>query len=344
MTQVSKVQIPQCQITSQPSYNAVKIDIHNPQVNAPGNMQNPIQTPNNQNQVYSYPNTPIYEVPKQTIYKPEQKPAAKQPPAVKEVPVVPAPVVVTPPPAPKQETKPVEVKPAEVKAVEVKKPEVATPKVDVNEFITKLTSADFEKQANAMESIAEMTQKSPKQAVELLDVRVVDTLLGIMSKDTTKLEGPSAQQLQIREKIMTGKPVTEAEKAEANKITPMEQAERNKQYAIYTVAIMQKLYGSEVEKMNKTVVPLTEMPGAAGIVEQVKNNPNPMVRAAGLDALSYIQRPEYKQDLTTIFTIAQKDKDVNVQQAATKALEKLAKLAPAPVVNPTPAAQNVQKK
>jgi len=202
----------------------------------------------------------------------------------------------------------------------------------------------LEQQANTMEAIAEMAQVSPKQAAELLDVRVVDTLLGIMSKDSSKLEGPTAQQLQIREKIMSGKSVTEAEKAEANKITPMEQAERNKQYAIYTVAILQKLYGSEIEKINKTVVPITEMPGAAGIVEQVKNNPNPMVRAAGIDALSFIQRPEYKQDLTTLFTVAQKDKDVNVQQAATKALEKLAKLAPVPTTNPAPAAQSVEKK
>ena len=331
MTQIPAVQIPQCPIAPQPNYNAVKIDINNPQVNAPGCVQNPIQSSNNANQVYSYPQAPVYEMPKQSIYAPQQAQVVPQPPAVSEVPPVPAPVIVQPTVVKTPEVKAVEVKP---QPVEVKAPEVAAPKVDVNEFIAKLTASDLEKQANAMESIADMVQTSPQKATELLDTRVVDTLLGIMNKDTSKMEGPSAQQIQIREKIMSGKPVTDAEKVEANKITPMEKAERNKQYAIYTVAIMQKLYGSEIEKLNKTVVPLTELPGAAGVVEQVKNNPNPMVRVAGIDALSYIQRPEYKQDLTTLFTVAQKDQDKNVQQAAAKALDKLTK-ATAPAAQQT---------
>lgn len=394
----------------QPSYNAVKIDIHNPQVNAPACSQSPVQSQNCTAPIYSYPQAPIYEVPQQSIYKPKQEPV-EQPPAVQEVPSIPPPVIVpqvSSPTveAPKTETPKVEsvpapapvivavpsttvpavtpvaeatpvapatvteaapttdtavtetvssaapAKPAEVSApvlapeavsttaeaqkIEIKAPEAVEPKVDVNAFISKLTSSDYEEQATTMETIADMAQNSPDKATELLDVKVIDTLLGIMNQDSNKLTGPTAQQLEIRDKIMSGKPVTEAETAEANKVTPMELAERNKQYSIYTVAILQKLYASEIEKTNNTVVPMTELPGAAGIVEQVKNNPNPMVRASAIDALSYIQRPEYKQDLTTLFNIAQKDKDVNVQQAATKALDKLAKVADAPVSTPTP--------
>lgn len=371
MIQAPVTPVPQAPIAPQPSYNAVKIDIHNPQVNVPNYSQcqacAPVTAP-----VYEYPQAPVYEVPKQSIYTPTpQQPVVAQPPAVQELPSVPPPVIVQPtitqiPAAtipvasPAVDATPITTPttvtiaeptptttPAAVAApqtVEVKAPEVTTPQIDLNEFISKLTSPDYEVQASTMESIADLVQKSPQKATELLDVKVVDTLLNIMATDTSKLTGPTPQQLQIREKIMSGKPVTEAETAEANKITPMEQAERNKQYAIYTVAILQKLYGSEIEKMNNTVVPLTELPGAAGIVEQVKNNPNPMVRASGIDALSYIQRPEYKQDLTTLFTVAQKDQDINVQQAAKKALEKLAKIAdaptteaPAPVVTATAA-------
>lgn len=368
MMQIPITQTPQCQPpVVQPSYNAVKIDIHNPQVNAQGYSQNPIQSQSCTAPMYSYPESPIYEVPKQSIYNP-QTPAINQPPAVQELPSVPPPVVIAQTPAQPtvptvspiatpvatQETAPIasvavatpevvpaqatEVKTPEVapQTVEIKTPEVKTPRVDVNEFISKLTSPDYEVQATAMESIADMAQSSPEKATELLDVKVVDTLLGIMSADSSKLTGPTPQQLQIREKIMNGKPVTEAETAEANKVTPMEQAERNKQYSIYTVAILQKLYGSEIEKLNNTIVPLTELPGAAGIVEQVKTNPNPMVRASALDALSFIQRPEYKQDLTTLFTVAQKDKDVNVQQVATKALAKLAQVADVQTVPATP--------
>jgi len=375
MIQTPPVQIPQQYIPAQPNYNAVKIDINNPQVNTPGSYSCP-QTPPPVPVYQSIPTVPVYEMPKQSIYAPQQN--FNQPAAIQEMPAVPAPVVVPPsavaeikeeeipaaapvivapepvvvPAAPVPTpavTAPVEASvaapveplvqavPVEVPAqkVEVQAPEQIKPQVDINEFIKNLTNPDFEVQANAMESIADLAQNQPQKATELLDVKVIDTLLGIMQSDSSKLEGPTAQQLQIREKIMSGKPVTEVETAEANKITPMEQAERNKQYSIYTVAILQKLYGSEIEKMSNSVVPLTELPGAAGVVEQIKANPNPMVRAAGIDALSYVQRPEYKQDLTTLFSIAQKDKDVNVQQAATKALEKLAQV-PNPVVAEQP--------
>lgn len=337
---------PAFSLVSQPSYNAVKIDIHNPQVNAPNTpsipsppKNDPVTAP-----IYgSIPTASVYEVPKQSVYEPQAN--FNQPPTAPAMPSIPAPVIVTPSiktnapieakkeeistPAPIQAPAS-ESKAAPAQTVEVKAPEEIKPTVDVNAFIAKLTNPDYKEQANAMELIADMAQTQPQKATELLDVKVIDSLLNIMQADSSKLEGPTPQQLQIREKIMSGKPVTEPETVEANKISPMELAERNKQYAIYTVAILQKLYGSEIEKTNNAVVPLTELPGAAGIVEQIKSNPNPMVRASGIDALSYIQRPEYKQDLTTLFTVAKNDKDANVQQVATKALEKLAQVADAP--------------
>lgn len=360
MTQVSSIQSPQYplkirNVTVQPSYNAVKIDIHNPQVNAPGCAQNPITEPNYTSQVYDYPKAPIYDIPKQSVYGPkpevtaETKPETKvevTPAAVKEVPTIPPPVIVqtpapvqavTPVASKKDDTKTTAEKPAEAKKIEVKTPEAISPSVDINGFISKLNNPDYEVQAKTLASIAEMAQVSPVQASELLDVRVVDTLLGLMNKDTSKLEGPSAKQIQLRADITSGKKVSDADLAEANKITPMEQAERNKQFAIYTVATLEKLYSSEIEKLSKNVVPLTELPGAAGIVEQIKNNANPMVRASGIDALSYLQRPEYKTDLTTIFTVAKNDKDANVQNAASKALAKLATIASIQAAAQTPA-------
>jgi len=371
-------------ITIQPSYNAVKIDIHNPQVNAPTNTksqnQQQEQTPQKSSVYESIPKASIYEVPTKSLYESDK--SGKIPAAMKEAPAVPAPVVIAPiataapqpvatslsgpitvtspiapvapissvaavapaSPAVITQTQTQTQTPAPPKTVEVQDPEKITPKIDINEFINKLINPDFEQQANAMESIADLAQNKPKEATEFLDVKVIDSLLGIMQKDSTKLVGPNSKQLQIREKIMSGKSVSPAETAEANKITPMELAERNKQYAIYTVAILQKLYGSEVEKLSNSVVPLTELPGAAGVVEQVKKNPNPMVRAAGIDALSYIQRPDYKQDLTTIFTVAKKDKDENVQKVAAKALEKLAQVATPPVTPQVPTAPQTQPK
>lgn len=325
-----------------PQYNAVKIDIHNPSVNVPNNQPQMAAAP--APSAYDMPKASAYEMPQQSVYGPQTN--FNQPPAAQETipsPVqVPAPVIVppqivqapvTPPPAPAVEAKPeapaaapAPVAQAPVAPVEVKAPEADLPKVDVNAFAAQLKDADYDVQAKAMESMAELAEKAPAQATELLDENVINSLLGIMEKDSSQLTGPTENQLAIREKIIAKQPVTPEEEAEANKISPMEQAERNKSYSMYTTAILQKLYASEIEKMHNTVVPMTELPGAVGIVEQLKTNQNPMVRATAVDALSYIQHPQYKQDLTTLFTIAQKDQDANVKEAATKALENLAKI------------------
>ena len=319
MMQIPTLQTPQ---SLAPSYNAVKIDVHNPQVNVPGYVPTQgITSP------YTVPTGSVYELPQQSVYGPQQNVNAPQ--VVQEAPPVPQPVIVTPTVTQTPANQP----------VNVKAPEPATTQVDLNAFLGKLSSENFEEQANAMESIADLAQNSPQKATELLDVKVIDSLLNIMNKDSSKLAGPTPKQLELREKIINKQTVTDAESAEANTITPMEQAERNKQYAMYTTAILQKLYASEIKKLNNAAVPLTELPGAAGIVEQVKNNPNPMVRASGIDALSYIQAPEYKQDLTTLFTISQKDKDTNVQEAAKKALEKLAQVEVAPSATASAPAQ-----
>ena len=95
---------------------------------------------------------------------------------------------------------------------------------------------------------------------------------------------------------------------------------------MYAAATLQKLYGEEVQKLNNSTVPLTELPGAVTVVEQLKNNPNPTVRKSAIEALSYIQTPAYAKDLETIFSIAQKDQDENVQKAATEALDKAQKI------------------
>lgn len=347
----------------QPNYNAVKIDVHNPMVNVPAQMpmpqyQAPAQAPQYaeptmpyynypQGQLYSYPQAPTqpYYMPP-SISTPETAqapvmvpPVVAQAPQVQEVPVqpaseaVPAPVVVQPQEEAKVEDEkkeaPVvaETSTAETAAnanpVEVVPPTPITPQVDLNAFISKLTNPDFEIQANAMEEIANMINEDPNKATELLDTKVVDALNNIITADTSKLEGPSQEQIAARQKLMANQQVTEDEQKLAMAMSPLEQAERNKSYAIFTSAIMQKLYGEEVQKLTNSTVPLTELPGAVSIVEQLKNNPNPTVRTSAIEALSYIQNPAYAKDLNTIFTVAQQDQDPGVQEAAKAALAKL---------------------
>lgn len=355
MAQISAIQPPHPQtlLPVQPNYNAVKIDINNPQVNTPGSQTGVAS-------VYgSVPTASVYEVPQQSIY---------QPAAIQDSPPIPPPVIIQPSVNPSTSPAAPAAPPQEI---EVKAPETMTPKVDLNEFInklinnnytyeeqvsavkeiaataknspeiytellsifiSKLTNNDYKEQAEAMKGMAVITKISSDISSDfaadlLLDVKVADTLLGIINNDTSKLEGPTPKQLEIREKIMSGKKVSEAEEAEANVISPMELAERKKILAIFTVTTLQKLYSLQIEKLYNNIAPLTELPGAASIVEQIKNNPNPIIRVACIEALSELEsqlkRPEYKQDLTTLFTVAKNDKDHYVQMAAEEALKNL---------------------
>lgn len=334
----------------QPNLSAVRIEINNPQVNSANYAESSIapRKPEYTASLYNYPRAQIYEVPQKSLY---QNSSAYVPPPMikptKEAETAAAQAgIQSQPVAPAQQatvanaasaatsfsapssigaTTPITATASISKTpLEIKAPDEKASQLDINEFITKLTSPDYGKQANAMEAIADIAQKSPEQARPFVDKKVIDALTGIMTNDTSKLDGPTPEQIQIREKILSGKKVTDEETAKANNMGPMELAERNKQYSIYTIALLQNVYISDINKAGKTEIPFSELPGVGEIAKQVKENQNPMVKAAGIEALSYVQKehPEYKKDLNPIFTEAKKDKDTHVQEAATKALEK----------------------
>lgn len=352
--------LPNCMPVAQPNYNAVKIDVINPMVNVPAQggapvaQQNAPQYATPTMPIYNYPqaqNQPYYMPPNITTPEmaqqptpvvvppvvnqaPEEAPAPTAPAAVQAQPVQPAPEELPPAPvvteeaAKAAETKPAEdvAKKSEAQPVEVVEPTPVAPQIDLNDFITKLTNPDYEIQAAAMENIASMVKDDPQKATELLDSRIVEALTNIITADTSAVPGATPEQEAARQKLFNNQPISEEEKAIATKIAPKELAERNKSYAIYTAAIMQKLFGEEVQKLTNSTVPLTELPGAVTVVEQLKNNPNPIVRTSAIEALSYIQNPSYKKDLETLFTIAQQDQNTEVQDAAKAALEKLNKM------------------
>jgi len=321
----------------QPKYNAVNIEINNPAVGTPGATQT-AQYAEPTMPYYTYPQAPIYTYPQAPVQP--GFPPVIQPPVVTQVPVQPTLPQETPA-VPAQPVQPVDVKPEApvVPAPVVTEPDTTTaktdnkpevvpadqvaPQVDLNSFIAKLANPDFDVQAAGMEDIAKLINETPEKATELVDSKVFDALTNIVNFDSSALEGPTKEQIAAREKVVSGKDVTDADKELANKITPKEQAERNKSYALFTTALMQKLYADEVKRLTNTTVPLTELPGATTVVDNLKDNPSPMVRASAIEALSYIQNPEYKKDLTTVFTIAQNDSDPGVAESAKIALEKL---------------------
>lgn len=252
--------------------------------------------------------TSVYDMPKASVYEPkkaEEKVAEKEVEDKKQettmaqalaaqAAVQPAPVV---------QTKAVEVAKAEdtketkatPKRPEIVKPETMKPGIDLNGLVSILTSPDYEEQADAMEAISEVAMYAPDKAEELLDNKVVDNLLDIMGKDTSKLEGKDK-----------------------------ELAERNKEYAMFTTATLQKLYADGVKDLAKTTVPADDLIGMAGIVNELKTNKNASVREAAVASIGYMTRPEYKKDLAPLLKEAANDQDAKVKAQATKQLNAMA--------------------
>ena len=239
----------------------------------------------------------------------------------------------------------VKVMDSEVKEIEKKKPEIIPgeeikPDVDIPLVISNLTNADYDVQAQQMEEIARISMDNPENAVPYIVRDVFATLIDITKADTSELASPTEAQVQARKKVIANYLVMENAKGDknvklpyelsdaeielANQISPMEQAERNKEYAMYTMSVLAKIYTDEVEKQTGNIVPMTDLPGTSAIVDALRYNPNPEVKLAAIDALSHIERPEYQDELTTLFALAQTDTNPLVAMAATRAIERAA--------------------
>lgn len=237
----------------------------------------------------------------------------------------------------------VEVMETETKGI--KKPEIIPgeeikPDVDIPLVISNLTNEDFDVQAQQMEEIARVALDDSNNAIPYIVRDVFSSLIDITKKDSAELAAPTDEQIQARRKVIAnfvsmenGKAknqpvklpysITEKDVALADTIAPMEQAERNKEYALYTIAILAKVYTDEIEKQTGNIVPMTDIPGTAAIVDSLRYNPNSGVKIASIDALRHIYRPEYKEEMSTLFTLAQADTNPEVAIAATRALDKI---------------------
>lgn len=309
---------PQSYSTDKAQYNGVNIEIVNPQGQAVQGAQTaqpympaqfvPIQQP----MVAPFPTAqtivqapqmptpaPMPQVPQQPVPEPQIQPAQPQavaPQTTTETPQAAAPVI-------EQPTSPDASKTAE-------------------SFAGKLKTDDVKAQQSTIEEIAE-TVKDQNNVLgnDLLDTQIYDALVDIINKDTSSLQGPSPEVLELRSKDKDS--LTEEEKTKAMTPSPLEEAEINKQYALYTISYMNERLNSELEKGNGQPLAFQDLPCIEKLIDTAKSNENPRLRVSALAALSHIQRPEYKESLGTIFTLAQKDENEKVQEAATKALTQL---------------------
>ena len=227
--------------------------------------------------------------------------------------------------------------------IEIVPPEDIKPLVDIPEVISNLSDTNFDVQAKQMEEIAKVSMEDPQKAVPYIVTEVFSELINIVQKDTSSLVPPTERQIELRQQIIINELVKEEAKnnnqdptkvelphklsdadiKEASELSSMEQAERNKEYALYTMAILSKVYTDEVHRHTGNVVPLTDMPGVSAIVDTLKNDANSSVKIAAIDALRYINRPEYKEEISAVLELSANDQNPYVARTAAVALEHL---------------------
>ncbi len=308
--------------TDKAQYNGVNIEILNPQgMGIPMTQQMPAQ---------------MYPV-QQPIYIPQYNQPVQQPP-IQQVPVqqIPTPIVTEQPAAlinpqpvantpvqtvPEPQLEQTNANPAQNTTPVINEPVAADPSLSPETFAGKLKTDNLQEQQNTLENLAKVIKEDDNAAPALLDTQVFDALVDIINKDTSALESPTPEVTELRNKPEAERTPEENEKA--NTVFPLEQAESNKQYALYTISFMQERLNSELVKRGGSILPLNELPCIDNVIEAAKSNPDPMVRAAGIASLSYIARPEYKDDLNTIFELAKSDEDPDVKAAAEKASQAL---------------------
>ena len=326
---------PQTSCYNQPNagksqYNGVNIEIINPQANGiPQGMtqtmpaqyvpvQQPVYIPQYQQPAVpvQYPQAPAVMPAEQGFQQVAQQPAPQIP-----VDANAQQVAAQPQQVPAQQQAPV-AEQAQTAPV-VDQPQNIDPSATIESFKAKLNNDNTDTQKEGIEELAVAVKDRTPEAAVLLDTEIMDSLVNIINKDTKALEGPTPEVIELRQKPQ--EELSEQDKTKAMTPSPLEKAELNKQYALYTIAYMQDFLNEKLKEQGQSVLPLKDLPCIEQVITTVKENENPMLRVSAINALSHIAKPEYKEDLSTIFELAKSDEDANVQQAATQALENINK-------------------
>ena len=225
----------------------------------------------------------------------------------------------------------------------IKRPEIIPsepilPKVDISLVAENLSNPDKDIQAQQMEEIVRLAIMEPENAKEYLVSDVFSGLINITQEDATKLTPPSKEQIEARQKLIANILAVENDKNAVNNLpykmsdkevtlattlSPMELTERNKEYALTVLGALAELFIEDFHAKEGRIVPITDAPGVSAIVNALRKDPDSGVKLAAIDALRHIQRPEYKEELSALFTLAQTDPNPNVSKAAAKALSEM---------------------
>lgn len=354
-----------------PSANAVNIQIFEPKAYA---SPQPAQ-PNYTAQMYNYPQTSLYGIPQQQYVPYPMPPVAQYPgygmpqpiqypgypveqPAVYTVP----PQIITPQPqqmpAPAIEQVPAQQTPAPAPQVTVaptpapapvavEQPAQPAQTIDVAGLVSALQSNDAAAQEKAITEIANFSQGEPALAQQVLNEQIMNGLAAIVGADNSQLAGPTPEQQAVLNKAMKGEQLTPEETQLAGQDSPKRAADRNKIIAMFTLAMLQKNQRDELDAYlasqgNTEVAPLKtdNLIGFNEIQNAIKTDANPEVRLAGIQAISYMAKPEDSAAIQAVLQNSANDPEPLIQQAAQEVLAKFG--APAPVAPQAAAEQPVQ--
>ena len=239
---------------------------------------------------------------------------------------------------------PDETKQKHISKVEIVPPGDTSPVIDYIKITENLDSPNYDVQALQMKEIVDAgLTNNPDKIKPYLVEPIFHSVIDIVNKDSSNLAAPTEAQNQIRakiienmiayekqkqsgvadDKIVLPNNITEEDKNYANTLTPLELAERNKEYGITTLAILAKAFLARTEQETGTVLAITDVPGLSAIVNSLKSN-NPTIKLNAIDALIVIQRAEYARELTPIYeALIKTDPNESVRMAAQYALEGL---------------------
>lgn len=342
--------------------NAVAINIYNPQAYGAPQQQAP-QMPNYTNSFYQMPTASMYQPqmdpmaayyqqfmpmqnPIQPMMMPQYQPelmAAPMPqvmpqpapqimpesimeqPQVQATPEVqPQPEVAAAPEAAPQ----VEAQPEVAAAPEAEAAPAAV--VDTEGLVNALKGSDAAQKEEAINKIAEHVQDSADVALQVVSEPIMQALVDVINEDTTALQGPTDAQIAVAEKVAKGEQLTPEEDALAEQLSPRDQANKNRIFALYTIAMIQKLQKEELAQYSENQVanggqalePLKvqDLIGYNDIVNVIKNDSRPEVKVAAIQALRYVADKNDAQAIKEVLTESLNSTDEAVKAAAQEAM------------------------
>ena len=333
---------------------AMQPNYTNPIYNYPqASMYGPMPAPQQYQQPYMPYPAPAMMPPQYPVYAPQ--PAAYPPvmqapqqPMMPQAPYVEQPQVYTIPPqvvTPQQQPMPapaIEPQPQPVVAqpsapaqpvapVEIQQPAQPAQTIDVAALVAGLQNPDPAVQEKTITEIANYSQGEPAQAQQVLNEQVMANLANIVSQDVSQLPGPTPEQTAVLEKAARGEQLTPEETQLAQQLAPQTAADKNKIISMFTLAMLQKNQRDELEaymasqgNANIRPIQMQDLIGFNEIQNAIQTNPNPEVRLAGVQALSFVAKPE---DAQTVVAALQptltNDPEPLIQQAAQETLAKI---------------------